>query len=104
MQDTTRENREVVKKDGATASIARNPRRKGKSKLRRCLSGGRQYLVELFNSLIKTQILRGCWKRVTGLAKKTGQVYAGLIGLLALSLKAVINDEPSLRKVSQCWN
>jgi len=100
----SKENREAVKKAGATAAIARNPRRKGKSGVRRCLKRGCQYLVEQFNSLIKDQILRGCWKLVTGLAKKTGQVYAGLIGLLAISLKAVINDEPSLRKVSQCWN
>ncbi|MCJ7613744.1 transposase [Candidatus Bathyarchaeota archaeon] len=100
----SRENREAVKKAGATASIARNPRRKGKGGVRSRLKGGCQYLVEQFNSLIKDQILRGCWKLVTGLAKKAGQVYASLIGLLALSLKAVINDEPSLRKVSQYWN
>jgi transposase len=100
----SKENREAVKKAGATAVIARNPRRKGKSKLRRCFSRGRQYLVEQFNSLIKDQILEGCWKRVTGLRKKAGQVYAGIISLLTISLKAVINDEPSLRKVSQCWN
>jgi transposase len=100
----SKENREAVKKAGATAVIARNPRRKGKSKLRRRFSRGCQYLVEQFNSLIKDQILAGCWKRVTGLAKKAGQVYAGLISLLTISLKAVINDEPSLRKVSQCWN
>jgi transposase len=100
----SKENREAVKKAGATAVIARNPRRKGKSKLRRCFSRGRQYLVEQFNSLIKDQILEGCWKRVTGLRKKADQVYAGIISLLTISLKAVINDEPSLRKVSQCWN
>jgi transposase len=100
----SRMNREAVRKAGATAAIARNPRRKGKSMVKRGLRRGCQYLVEQFNSLIKEQILRGCWKLVTGLGKKTGQVYAGLIGLLAIGLKAVINDEPSLRKVSQCWN
>jgi hypothetical protein len=100
----SKENRETVKKAKATAVIARNPRRKGKSGIRSRLKRGCQYLVEQFNSLIKDQILRGCWKLVTGLGKKAGQVYAGLISLLAISLKAVINDEPSLRKVSQCWN
>jgi len=100
----SKENREAVKKAGATAVIPNNPRRKGRQGLRSRLKMGGQYLVEQFNSLIKDQILNGCWKRVKGLAKKAGQVYAGLIGLLAISLKAVINDEPSLRKVSQYWN
>lgn len=100
----SKENREAVRKAGARAVIARNPRRKGKSKLRRCFSRGRQYLVEQFNSLIKDQILKGCWKHVKGLKKKTGQVYAGLTSLLTISLKAVINGEPSLRRVSQCWS
>jgi hypothetical protein len=100
----SKENREAVKKAGATAVIPNNPRRKGRQGLRSRLKIGGQYLVEQFNSLIKDQILNGCWKRVKGLAKKAGQVYAGLIGLLAISLKAVINDEPSLRKVSQYWN
>ena len=100
----SRENREAVKKAGATAVLECNPRRKGKSGVRRRFSRGSQYLVEQFNSLIKDQILKGCWKRVMGLAKKAGHVYASLIGLLAISLKAVINDEPSLIKVSQYWS
>jgi len=100
----SKENREAVKKAGATAVIAWNPRRKGKSGVRRCFNRGRQYLVEQFNSLVKCQILKGCWKHAKGLRKKAGQVYAGLISLLTISLKAVINDEPSLRKVSQYWN
>jgi transposase len=96
-------NRKAVKRAGAEPVIPVNPRRRGKRGIRGLLSRGRQYLVEQFNSLIKGQILRGCWKHVTGLQKKAGQVYAGLIGLLALSLKAVINGESSLRRVSQCW-
>ena len=100
----SKENRLAVKRAGATAVIPNNPRRKRKSGVRRRFSRGRQYIVEQFNSLIKDQILNGCWKRVKGLAKKAGQVYAGLTGLLTISLKAVINDEPSLRKVSQYWN
>lgn len=100
----SKENREAVKKAGAVAVIARNPRRKGRQGFRSRLSRGRQYLVEQFNSLIKGQILRGCWKHINGLKKTAGQVYAGLIGLLALSLKAVINGESSFRRVSQCWD
>jgi len=49
----SKENREAVKKAGATAVIACNPRRKRKSGVRRCFSLGRQYLVEQFNSLIQ---------------------------------------------------
>jgi len=97
-------NRKAVERAGAEPVIPENPRRKGKQGFRSLLSRGRQYLVEQFNSLVKGQILKGCWRRVKGLGKKTGQVYAGLISLLALSLKAVINGEPSLRRVSQCWD
>jgi transposase/ribosomal protein L30/L7E len=100
----SKENREAVKRAGAVAVIPVNPRRRGRQGFRSRFSRGRQYLVEQFNSLVKDQILKGCWRRVKGLGKKAGQVYAGLIGLLALSLKAVINGEPSLRRVSQCWS
>ena len=100
----SKENRLAVRKAGATAVIARNPRRKGRGGVRSCLSRGHQYLVEQFNSLVKDQILKGCWKHVKGLAKKAGQVYAGLLSLHAIAFKAVINGEPSLRKVSQYWN
>ena len=101
----SKENREAVRKAGAKAIIARNPRRKGKRGVRRCFNRGRQYLVEQFNSLVKDQILRGHWRRVKDLKKKkTSHVYAALISLLTLSLKAIINGETSLRRVSQCWN
>jgi len=49
-------------------------------------------------------VLRGSWIRPEGLVKKTSAVTAGLIGLLAIALKAIINGENSLRRVSQCWN
>jgi len=97
-------NRKAVKRAGAEPVIPENPRRRGRQGFRSLLSRGRQYLVEQFNSLIKDQILKGCWTHVKGLKKKTGQVYAGLISLLTLSLKAVINGESSLRRVSQCWS
>jgi transposase len=96
-------NRKAVQEAGAEPVIPVNPRRRGRRGIRARLARGRQYLVEPFNSLIKNQILKGCWKHVTGLTKKTGHVYAGLIGLVTISLKAVINGEPSLRRVSQCW-
>jgi transposase len=99
----SKENREAVEKAGAEPVIAVNPRRRGKRGFSRFYRGS-QYLVEQFNSLVKCQILKGCWRHVKGLRKKSGQVYAGLIGLLTLSLKAIINGEPSLRRVSQCWN
>jgi transposase len=99
----SKRNRRAVERVGAEPVIARNPRRRGRRGVSSLLSRGRQYLVEQFNSLVKGPILGGCWRRVKGLGKKAGQVYAGLIGLLALSLKAVINGESSLRRVSQCW-
>jgi len=74
------------------------PERKGKGGFKSILKRGRQYLVQQFNSLVKGQILKNCWKHVKSLKKKDGQAYAGLISLLTISLKAVISDEPSLRK------
>jgi len=93
-------NRKAVQEAGAEPVIPVNPRRRG---IKARLARGRQYLVEQFNSLVKGPILDGCWTRVTGLQKKAGHVYASLIGLVTISLKAVINGEPSLRRVSQCW-
>lgn len=100
----SKENRVAVKRAGAEPVIPVNPRRRGRRGIRNFLSRGYQYIVEQFNSLVKGPILDGCWTRVKGLGKKAGQVYAGLIGLLVLSLKAVINGESSLRRVSQYWS
>ena len=99
----SKENREAVRKAGAEPAIAHNPRRKGRDKPN-LLSRGKQYLVEQFHDLSKNQLLQGCWKRGKGLTRKASQVYAGLISLLTISLKAVINGENSFRKVSQYWN
>jgi hypothetical protein len=99
----SKENREAVRKAGAEPFIVENPRRKGRDKPN-ILSRGKQYLVEQFHDLSKNQLLQGCWKRGKGLKRKAGQVYAGLISLLTISLKAVINGEDSFRKVSQYWN
>jgi len=99
----SKENREAVREAGAEPVIAENPRRKGRDKPN-LLSRGKQYLVEQFHDLSKNQLLQGCWKQGKGLRRKAGQVYAGLIGLLTIGLKAVINGESSFRKVSQYWN
>jgi len=99
----SKENRESVREAGAEPVIAENSRRKGRGKSN-LLSRGKQYLVEQFHDLSKNQILQGCWTRGKGLRRKASQVYAGLIGLLTISLKAVINGESSFRKVSQYWN
>jgi len=99
----SKENRKAVREAGAEPAIANNPRRKGKDKSN-LLSRGKQYLVEQFHDLTKNQILQGCWKLGKGLRRKASQVYAGLISLLTISLKAVINGENSFRKVSQYWN
>jgi len=99
----SKENRESVREAGAEPVIAENSRRKGRGKSN-LLFRGKQYLVEQFHDLSKNQILQGCWTRGKGLRRKASQVYAGLIGLLTISLKAVINGESSFRKVSQYWN
>ena len=99
----SKKNRNAVKQMGAEPVIPVNPRRRGRRGIRTVLTRGYQYLVEQFNSLVKGPILDGCWQRVKGLEKKAGQVYAGLIGLVTISLKSVINGEPSLRRMSQGW-
>lgn len=99
----SKENREAVKEAGAEPAIANNPRRKGRQE-QWLFSRGKQYLAEQFHDLFKNQMLQGCWKRGKGFRRKASQVYAGLISLLTISLKAVINGELSFRKVSQYWN
>jgi len=98
-------NRKAVRAMGAEPVIAPNPRRSGK---RRRLEHGdllkaERYLVEQFNGLIKNHVLRGCWAKPKGIVKKASMVTAGLISLNTTAIKALLQDETSLKAVSQYW-
>jgi len=95
-------NRKAARRIGAKPVIAQNPRRSSKKpKHRRLLR--KRYLVEQFNGLVKNHVLKRCWTKPKGILKKASMVTAGLISLNTTAVKAFLEGEPSLRKVSQYW-
>jgi len=46
----------------------------------RCFLKAKRYIVKQFHSLIKEPVLRGCWIKPKGLAKKKSIIAAALIG------------------------
>ncbi len=103
-------NRKVAKSIGATPVIAKNRRKNGKnnpknktqnrhSKLLRA----KRYLVEQFNGHVKANLLKDCYLRPKGIAKKTAMVYAALISYVSEGLRALLCDETSLKSVSKYW-
>ena len=99
-------NYRVVRRIGAEAAIAVNPRNAGRPRRTRhkeVLKGFR-YLVEQLFSLLKGPLLNHGWGRVHGLAKKASLVYAALTALLIRALEALLKGEDRLlRKVSTYW-
>jgi len=59
--------------------------------------------VEQFNGHVKNNVLKKCWTRPRGLTKKASMVTAGLIGLDANAIRALIQGETSFKAVSQYW-
>ena len=100
------QNIQAVKDRGAKPIIAVNPRRKGKAgKVSNAeFFRGKRYPAEQFNSHSKHNILRGCWVRPRGLVKKTSMVMAGLIGMDAKAIEALLEGESSLKKASKYWD
>jgi len=90
-----KENRRACRRIGAKPHIARNPRRSGKRRYTPALCKRKRYVVEQFNSRLK-EMLQGCWVRFKGLARKATIVYTALIAMLAIALKALIEDRPEL--------
>jgi IS5 family transposase len=84
--------------------IAPNPRRGKRKKIKHVeLLKKRRYIVEQFNGHMKANVLKECWVRPRGLAKKTAMVFAGLISYDAEAIKAMIVGEGSLKSVSKYW-
>ena len=102
----SKRNVEVVKAMGAEPVIAVNPRKRRRhgTPVHPKLLRENRYLVEQFNGHIKDNVLKGCWVRPKGLAKKKAMVTAGLICMDASALRAMIEEETSLKAVSQYWD
>ncbi len=100
-------NMRLVKSIGAIPVIASNPRRGKRRRLKREgaeLLRAYRCLVEQFNGHVKDNVLKECWVRPRGIAKKAAMVTAGLISINANAIKAMIEDETSLKAVSQYWD
>ena len=99
-------NIQAVKDMGAVPIIAVNPRRKGKEdKVSNAIFfGGRRWPVEQFNGHCKSNVLRGCWVRPSGLLKKTAVVVAGLISININAILALLEDNGGLKVASRYWD
>jgi IS5 family transposase len=99
-------NLRAVKAIGAVPVIAVNPRRRGKAgKVSNAMFfGGRRHPVEQFNGHCKANVLRGCWVRPRGLAKKASMVMAGLISVNANAVLALLEGNCGLKEASRYWD
>ena len=102
----SKRNFKAVKDMGAVPVIADNPRRRGKGRKIECceLLRGKRYVVEQFNGHFKDNVLKRCWLRPRGLAKKAAMVTAGLISVDANAIEAMIEGEQSLKNASKYWD
>jgi hypothetical protein len=97
-------NDRAVKAIEAEPVIASNPRRGKRKKVKHGeLLKAKRYVVEQFNGHIKANVLKECWIRPRGLAKKAAMVMAGLISYDAEAIKALLLEESSLKSVSKYW-
>ena len=100
----SKSNVKAVKAIGAEPVIAPNPRRGKRRRLKHGeLLRAKRYLIEQFNGLVKNDILKECWTKPKGITKKASMVTAGLISLDTTAIKALLQDETSLKAVSQYW-
>jgi len=99
-------NFKAVRDIGAKAVIADNPRRRGKERKVECgeLLREKRYVIEQFNGHFKDNVLKRCWLRPRGLAKKSAMVTAGLISVDANAIEALLADEESLKNASKYWD
>jgi transposase len=102
----SKRNLKAVKDMGAVPVIADNPRRRGKERKIECceLLREKRYVVEQFNGHFKDNVLKRCWLRPRGLAKKAAMVTAGLISVDANAIEAMIEGDQSLKNVSKYWD
>ena len=101
----SKENIRAVEVIDAEPVIACNPRRGKRRKIKHSrLLKTKRYVVEQFNGHVKINVLDECWIRPRGLVKKAAMVMAGLISVDANAVRAMVEDETSLKSVSQYWD
>ena len=102
----SKRNLKAVREMGAVPVIADNPRRRGKARKIECcaLLREKRYVIEQFNGHFKDNVLKRCWLRPRGLAKKSAMVTAGLISVDANAIEALLEGEESLKNVSKYWD
>jgi len=102
----SKRNFKAVRDIGAVPVIADNPRRRGKTHKISCseLLKRKRYVVEQFNGHFKENVLKRCWLRPRGLAKKSAMVTAGLISVDANAIEALLAGEESLKNASKYWD
>jgi transposase len=102
----SKRNIKAVKDIGAVPVIADNPRRRGKRNKHGCseLLREKRYVIEQFNGHFKDNVLKRCWLRPRGLAKKSAMVTAGLISVDANAIEALLAGEESLKNASKYWD
>jgi len=100
----SRDNREVARNMGVEPVIARNPRNTGKQYEAPKLLERKRYIVEQFNSLLKT-VLNEAWKRFKGIERTSSLVYSSLTAVLLATVPNLgkIEDE-GLRTVAERWH
>jgi len=100
------DNLKAVKAIGAVPIIAVNPRRKGKEgkTSNAQFFGGRRWPVEQLNGHCKYNVLRGCWVRPRGLAKKASMVMAALISINVSAVLALLEGDCGLKEASKYWD
>jgi hypothetical protein len=82
--------------------IACNPRRGKRKRVKNGkLLKTKRYVIEQFNGHVKDNVLDECWIRPRGIVKKAAMVLAGLAGIDANAIKAMIEGETSLKSVRQ---
>ena len=99
-------NIKTVKAIGAIPVIAVNPRNGRRRKLvpeHAELLKAKRYLVEQFNGLVKNDVLKKCWTRPKGITKRASMIVAGLVGIDANAVRALIQGEKSFKTVIQYW-
>ena len=102
----SKRNIQAVRAIGAVPVIAVNPRNGRRRRLSHAeadLLRAKRYVVEQFNGLVKNDVLKECWTRPKGLIKKASMVTAGLIGIDANAVRALIQGDTSLKTVSKYW-
>lgn len=93
--------RELIKGIGAVPHIARNPRGTGKRYTLSRILRQYRYIVEQFNSLLKTEVLDNRWHRCNGYDRKCMFVLTGCVALQVIGIYGLLDGRDSIRRISE---